>query len=167
MISALKFGSFLLTHAWVLPVVVLLLLAIGVFTYGRAVLDILRGILDFFRSPVGQVAIILIVLYFASSAGYQLAESECGAEKLRTELAAETAKRKLLDDQVKAGDAIAARDADRASWAEAENTRLQELINATPNNSSACLSADDVRRVYDIRPGASRPGRAGAAGRPR
>lgn len=151
MISILQFGSFLLAHAWIVPLVIVVLLAIGFFMYGPALLGILRAILNFCRSPVGQVAIILLVLYFAASAGYQLADGECNAAQLRTELANEKVARLALEDQVKSGNEIAATDALRARQFGEDNEKLKRLIDATPKNDAACLSVDDVRRLRRIK----------------
>jgi hypothetical protein len=154
--ALLGIGGFLLSYWWIAIIVAGLGAVAGFLTMGRAFFEVLKGVVDFFKSPVGQLIAFAVVIWLAASYGAQQAEAACDAKALRAQILAMEARHQESLRQLKANNDIQREDAVRAALNAVDEQRNQEAIDATPkgtadNPDPACLKRDRARRVRDVR----------------
>ncbi len=151
MTALLKIGGALLSYWWIVAVVIGLCLVAAFAFFGRSVFVFLKAVMDFFRSPVGQLIAFGVVIYIAMCVGFNWAEGLCDAQKLREDLRRERISHALLLKQIKDGNQREVEDAARRGFDDGVNKANQDRIDATPKNSNACLDADAADRVRNVK----------------
>jgi hypothetical protein len=155
MAGILTFIGWLVSHWYIVAALAAIAFAVAYFFMGRALIELLRAFVEFFKTPAGQMmaiaCVIVLMIATAFSTGRNYERKLCDAEDLREELKNLKADIAAKEKQIKDGEAAQARDAARASEAEKELLKLRSKVDATPANSRPCLDPDAARRVYDIK----------------
>jgi len=125
------------------------------FLGGAKVLGIVKGVVDFFKTPGGQKVAIAIVVallaYGLFKTGRNYERNKCDADELREQLQAEQAAHAETKRQIRAGEDINQRDSARAAEGVTEDETNRKNVDATPLNRGPCLDAAAAKRVYDVR----------------
>ncbi len=151
MTALLKIGGALLEYWWVVAIVIAIALAASFAFFGRSVFVFLRAVVEFFRSPVGQLIAFGVVIYIAMCVGFNWADGLCDAKSLRDELSRERLAHAGLVQQIRDNAKREVEDAARRAYDDGVNAANQDRIDATPPNPSACLDRGAAGRVRDVR----------------
>lgn len=151
MTALFKIGGTLLSYWWIVAIVAGLALAAAFVFFGRSVFVFLKAVVDFFRSPIGQLIAFGAVIYFAMCVGFNWADGLCDAKSLREELIREKLAHATLVQQIKDNAKREVEDAARRAYDDGVNAANQDRIDATPPNPSACLDRGAAGRVRDVR----------------
>lgn len=151
MTGILQFGSFLLSYLWIVAAVAAAILIGAAIYLGRDITKLLRVIVEFFRSPIGQMVAFGAVIYIAMCVGFNWADGICDAKQLREQLESE---RKVFSDrlaEIKSQNDAAIEDAKSASFNEGIEHANQQKIDSAPVIRGSCLDRGAADRVFDIR----------------
>jgi flagellar basal body-associated protein FliL len=98
---------------------------------------------------IGVAVLLLALAIIGGIVTIYLEGKKAGRNECQTAVLEETLKDTKRKLQV--AEDLNAADKERAIKAEQEVSRLEELVNATPTNATACLPSDAVKRVFDIK----------------
>jgi hypothetical protein len=151
MSGLIQIGSFILSHLWIVLLVLGMALVAAFFFFGRSLFDMIKAVFDFLRSPVGYPIVILLVLFLAVSWGYQMAEEKCEATQLKQQLADERAARAQEKKDMESAAKIAAEDVERAAFDRGVNNGYDKAISQMPRVTGPCLDRDAADRLFNIK----------------
>lgn len=143
-------GGFVWNYWWVFLLIIAAVVIVAMSYLGRSLFDVLRAVVDFFRTPLGQAIGAAVILYFLLSgvwqAGGNYERTKCREASLARELAEEKRDRDAAEDARRNAQAALDESQERLKANEQKVDEYAKALAKRPD--AACiLTDDDIRRL--------------------